>query len=316
MTLEVGIQSANDLKNVEFAGVSDPYVVLTIEGSSKSLLRTPAINNNLNPVWFFTGIAAWDGTSDLVFTVYDSNNLADKFMGKATLRKEQADEGFKGSLALDTVGTLLVNVQPGKPSASVVLGGGLPRTNSVQFDALVQNELFMWKAPIKSASVLVGINVTFLLYFFSAPDLLDLVSKLGLLGIALGAMLKLGGVQINQAHANLISASSLGVVADIVVKFAMKGTGFAQHIISWKSQSDTVKVLVGFYVLGAISGWISIFSLAFTVANLLFILPVQLEARKAFIENKVEPELIKLRVLKAKVISLIPKYDDLNLAGA
>lgn len=47
--LTVTVVRANDLKNMEMIGKSDPYVVLYIRPLFK--VKTKVIENNLNPVW-------------------------------------------------------------------------------------------------------------------------------------------------------------------------------------------------------------------------------------------------------------------------
>ncbi|KAI9363392.1 hypothetical protein DFJ73DRAFT_620407, partial [Zopfochytrium polystomum] len=92
--LRITLYEARDLKNVELAGVSDPYVVVSING--KSVCKTSVVNGSLNPFWgetYFVPImkSCLDGpASNLVsvgsdvlrMRVYDCNNtIADKFMG-------------------------------------------------------------------------------------------------------------------------------------------------------------------------------------------------------------------------------------------
>lgn len=47
--LTVTVVKANDLKNMEMIGKSDPYVVVYIRPLFK--VKTKVIDNNLNPVW-------------------------------------------------------------------------------------------------------------------------------------------------------------------------------------------------------------------------------------------------------------------------
>lgn len=60
---------ANDLKNMEMIGKSDPYVVVYIRPLFK--VKTKVIDNNLNPVWdqTFELIAEDKETQSLVFEV-------------------------------------------------------------------------------------------------------------------------------------------------------------------------------------------------------------------------------------------------------
>jgi Ca2+-dependent lipid-binding protein len=47
--LNVTVIKANDLKNMEMIGKSDPYAVLHIRPLFK--VKTKVIDNNLNPIW-------------------------------------------------------------------------------------------------------------------------------------------------------------------------------------------------------------------------------------------------------------------------
>lgn len=67
--LSITIVKANDLKNMEMIGKSDPYVVLYIRPVVK--VKTKTVENNLNPVWnqTFELIAEDMETQSLVFEV-------------------------------------------------------------------------------------------------------------------------------------------------------------------------------------------------------------------------------------------------------
>lgn len=308
MQLSVAIKSARGINNEESCETS-LYCVLRRKGASEPLLRTSIVENDLNPVWNFSGTADWDGQDDLEFSIFDTKDVGDKPMGKATLAKNQLQTSFEGTLVFETKGTLDVSV---RPDIAIVSGENVERTNSVQIDVLWQNELFLWKVPAKSALVLGGIDLTFILYFFFSPTALELVSKLGVVGIALGAILNFGGFQMANTSTNLISPSSIDFAADATVKLVVKGAATMQHILSWHSHSDTVKVLAFLYILSAVSGWLSIFSVVCIVANVLFIVPVQMKAREAFLNSKIEPQLKKLMALQKEALELIPKYSDLS----
>jgi len=45
----VTVMKANDLKNMEMIGKSDPYVVVHIRPLFK--VKTKVVDNNLNPIW-------------------------------------------------------------------------------------------------------------------------------------------------------------------------------------------------------------------------------------------------------------------------
>ncbi|KAK9910674.1 hypothetical protein M0R45_034628 [Rubus argutus] len=76
---------ANDLKNMEMIGKSDPYVVVYIRPLFK--VKTKVIDNNLNPVWdqTFELIAEDKETQSLVFEVFDEDIGQDKRLGVTKL---------------------------------------------------------------------------------------------------------------------------------------------------------------------------------------------------------------------------------------
>ncbi|KAJ4848484.1 hypothetical protein Tsubulata_003355 [Turnera subulata] len=83
--LSVTVLKANDLKNMEMLGKSDPYVALYIRPVFK--VKTHVVENNLNPVWdqTFELIAEDKETQSLIFEVYDKDIGQDKLLGKAKL---------------------------------------------------------------------------------------------------------------------------------------------------------------------------------------------------------------------------------------
>ncbi|KAK6162417.1 hypothetical protein DH2020_002258 [Rehmannia glutinosa] len=83
--LTLTVVRANDLKNMELIGKSDPYVVLHIRPLFK--VKTKVIDNNLNPVWnqTFELIAEDKETQSLVIEVFDQDIGQDKRLGIAKL---------------------------------------------------------------------------------------------------------------------------------------------------------------------------------------------------------------------------------------
>ncbi|PIA49797.1 hypothetical protein AQUCO_01300499v1 [Aquilegia coerulea] len=84
--LSVTVAKANDLKNMEMLGKSDPYAVVYIRPLFK--VKTKVINNNLNPVWneVFELIAEDKETQSLVLEVFDKDVAGqDKRLGIAKL---------------------------------------------------------------------------------------------------------------------------------------------------------------------------------------------------------------------------------------
>ncbi|KAK2361478.1 hypothetical protein P8452_65204 [Trifolium repens] len=83
--LNVTVIKANDLKNMEMIGKSDPYVVLHIRPLFK--VKTKVIDNNLNPIWNeeFDLIAEDKETQSLILEVFDEDIGQDKRLGIAKL---------------------------------------------------------------------------------------------------------------------------------------------------------------------------------------------------------------------------------------
>ncbi|KAJ9680852.1 hypothetical protein PVL29_019997 [Vitis rotundifolia] len=83
--LTLTIVKANDLKNMEMIGKSDPYVVVYIRPLFK--IKTKVIENNLNPVWnqTFELIAEDKETQSLILEVIDKDITQDKRLGIAKL---------------------------------------------------------------------------------------------------------------------------------------------------------------------------------------------------------------------------------------
>ncbi|KAI3449148.1 hypothetical protein Pfo_005813 [Paulownia fortunei] len=83
--LTVTVIRANDLKNKELIGKSDPYVVVHIRPLFK--VKTKVVDNNLNPVWnqTFELIAEDKETQSLIFEVFDEDIGEDKRLGIAKL---------------------------------------------------------------------------------------------------------------------------------------------------------------------------------------------------------------------------------------
>ncbi|PKI49558.1 hypothetical protein CRG98_030051 [Punica granatum] len=83
--LMVTVVRANDLKNMEMIGKSDPYVVLYVRPLFK--VKTRVIENNLNPVWnqTFNLIAEDKETQSIIIEVFDRDIGQDKKLGTAKL---------------------------------------------------------------------------------------------------------------------------------------------------------------------------------------------------------------------------------------
>ncbi|KAL8495426.1 hypothetical protein ACS0TY_019534 [Phlomoides rotata] len=83
--LTVNVMRANDLKNSELIGKSDPYVVVYIRPLFR--VKTKVVDNNLNPVWnqTFELIVEDKETQWLVLEVFDKDIGQDPRMGIAKL---------------------------------------------------------------------------------------------------------------------------------------------------------------------------------------------------------------------------------------
>ena len=99
----VVVESASNLVDVEgtlATGVSDPFVI--VKQGPKELLRTPSVDNDLNPKWprnqsSFNFTANSTDDIPLTFWVYDENTIgSNTFMGTASL--SIADVAIKGNI--------------------------------------------------------------------------------------------------------------------------------------------------------------------------------------------------------------------------
>lgn len=100
--LTLTVVKANELKNMEMIGKSDPYVVVYIRPLFK--VKTKVVDNNLNPVWneTFELIAEDKETQALIFEVFDQDIGQDKRLGiaKLPLRELEADTAKEIQLRL------------------------------------------------------------------------------------------------------------------------------------------------------------------------------------------------------------------------
>ncbi|CAA3024814.1 synaptotagmin-5 [Olea europaea subsp. europaea] len=124
--LTVTVLRANNLKNKELIGKSDPYVVVYIRPLFK--VKTKVIDNNLNPVWneTFELIAEDKETQSLIVEVFDEDVGQDERLGiaKLPLIELEAEKSKEIELrllpSLDMLkikdkkdrGTLTIQVQP------------------------------------------------------------------------------------------------------------------------------------------------------------------------------------------------------------
>eukprot|EP01011_Urceolus_sp_BLP5_P002720 TRINITY_DN2971_c0_g1_i2.p1 TRINITY_DN2971_c0_g1~~TRINITY_DN2971_c0_g1_i2.p1 ORF type:complete len:156 (+),score=27.74 TRINITY_DN2971_c0_g1_i2:55-468(+) len=115
MSLTVKIVSAENLKNEDTIGLSDPYVVLRVGRHEHNILgggqeqRTKTVNDNLNPTWNetfeFTGLSDPDPLSLTLFLhVYDEDeNRRDESLGEFQLPLESLVKGHR-TVRRDSIG--------------------------------------------------------------------------------------------------------------------------------------------------------------------------------------------------------------------
>jgi len=102
--LKVTIVSAKGLRNADWVGKSDPYVVCQLKDKPNSSFQTQIVSDNLNPEWNHEAQVCEYHTGDILsFTVKDSDMLtSDDSLGTASLPTNQfIDNGFDGELKLD-----------------------------------------------------------------------------------------------------------------------------------------------------------------------------------------------------------------------
>jgi hypothetical protein len=170
----------------------------------------------------------------------------------------------------------------------------------------LENDVLMWKTPAQSGSLLLAMDLAFCIYFFLAPSPLALVSQLVMLGVAIGGILP-HFVQRRKPVTAMIQDDSISVCADAVVTIANKIFRFSHYIFTWQSHSDTTTMLIMLYIFGAVAHLFDVVSLAALLVNFLFIVPVQLKARKQ-LKQLIETQIKQLVETKNKLATKIPKY--------
>lgn len=314
MKVKVSIVKATGLFNVEMGGTSDPYVVCE---AARQKIQTQVINNDLNPVWNYTGEIEWDGKSDMIFSLYDSNTLRqDAFMGKYVLPRDKIGFGFKGVVDLKVEhaeakgkkgGTLEISVAP-----LARVSGSFKRPQIDNF--LMENPLLMWKSKAKSGMVLGAVNTVFMIYFFLEIQITSLLSNLVLILILCGGVARLAGVQLKEEDVGLAATQDMiRSLAMSSAHAASEALSVARLVVFWEDQGFSVAVLGALYIISGVSRWFDISTVVFLVFNLLFIVPVQMKANQKLIDSKVKPQFAKLLEQKDKLVGKIPKYSSLGI---
>eukprot|EP00927_Polykrikos_kofoidii_P055998 TRINITY_DN5017_c0_g1_i1.p1 TRINITY_DN5017_c0_g1~~TRINITY_DN5017_c0_g1_i1.p1 ORF type:complete len:315 (-),score=61.05 TRINITY_DN5017_c0_g1_i1:149-1093(-) len=308
MTLQVQIKAGKGLTKSDAYCVCNAGDIPTIMPMGKDMkhVKTDPVSGNLDPQWDFTGNLEWDGSEDLTFSVWDRNS-ASKSMGKVSLAKGKVTCGFSGTLPLDTKGTIEVAVLPCVLAESRQV---MTRTSSaVDLSDLWSCDLLMWQAPAKSALVLGLVDFAFLLYFFFAAAPLQVVTTAGFVCIGLGGISNIAGLQASQWECFQLSEVSIKRASRVITTLVQKMMVFVWAIVSWESQSATVKVLCLCYFVNKLPS-LGISRLALLVFNLALIVPIQMKVHEVTIATRIEPQILKFKKKKAELVAKIPKYSD------
>lgn len=103
--LWITIEGARDLRNADFVpgtGVSDPFCVIDVKGMTQKRIRTPTIDDNLNPNWNHKDVIdPFHPGDSLDITVYDEDSFSRQdLLGTGTLRVGSFEEGFDGEVEI------------------------------------------------------------------------------------------------------------------------------------------------------------------------------------------------------------------------
>lgn len=110
--LHINVIKGENLKNKEWIGKSNPFVVVDI-GDMK--VKTKPAHHNLNPVWEETiecGVLEKNMHHHIIVEVHDDETFSSDLLGKAFLNWDQIphDERKHFTLALDTQGEIHVEL--------------------------------------------------------------------------------------------------------------------------------------------------------------------------------------------------------------
>ncbi|KRX05859.1 C2 domain [Pseudocohnilembus persalinus] len=89
--LEIKIISALDVKNADWGGKSDPLIEAYLSHLTKNKIITPAIQNNLNPVWNYEGRFFIDlfrcqvKDKEIIFDLYDEDTVSNELIGQTSI---------------------------------------------------------------------------------------------------------------------------------------------------------------------------------------------------------------------------------------
>lgn len=107
--LEVSVLSAQNLRDADWGGQSDPYCVVCVQGRGKTTFKTKVVKNNKSPVWnHVERVTDMHDGDQLFFEVFDHDNLGkDARLGYAAVGWEELqDESatLKETLVLEESG--------------------------------------------------------------------------------------------------------------------------------------------------------------------------------------------------------------------
>lgn len=125
-TLELTLISAKDLKNVNFIGKMDPYVVVYLSDNPNTKQKTPVHQDGgTNPVWNYTmrftvdETAAYSAGKYLVLKIKHEQTLgSDKELGEVLVSLKELFDGAKGKDSLQNL-TYQVRTSSGKPKGEL-----------------------------------------------------------------------------------------------------------------------------------------------------------------------------------------------------
>ncbi|GAB4861870.1 hypothetical protein Ancab_037125 [Ancistrocladus abbreviatus] len=155
--LVVTVLKANDLKNKEVIGKSDPYVVLYVRPLFK--VKTKVIEDNLNPVWneTFELIAEDKETQSLILEVYDKDIGQDKKLGIGKLPLIDLEKETEKEIELRLFPSLnMTKVKDKKDRGTITLKVLYHAFNKEEQDAALEAEkrIFEERKRLKEAGVI------------------------------------------------------------------------------------------------------------------------------------------------------------------
>lgn len=233
--LTVTVVRANDLKNMEMIGKSDPYVVVYIRPLFK--VKTKVIDDNLNPVWdqTFNLIAEDKETQSLIIEVFDEDIGQDKRLGTAKLPLIELEAETVTEVDLRLLPSLdMLKIKDKKDRGTVTLKVFYHEFNKEEQLAALEEEKQILEArkKLKEAGV-IG----------STMDALDGAASLvgsgvGMVGTGIGAGVGLVGSGIG-AGVGLVG-SGLGAVGSGLGKAGrFMGRSITGHLSSSRRNGST-----------------------------------------------------------------------------